>query len=787
MERFSEREIEILRLITEGLSNREISQRLALSPETVKWYNKQLFSKLGVTSRTRAVAAAAEYGLLKTPEPSAKDQGAVRRSNLPAQLTSYVGRTREIAEVKQLLKTSRLVVLTGAGGTGKTRLALQVAGEFQGHYREGVWLVELATISQPSLVADAISRVFELDIPGGATLVDGLKRFLAPKHVLLLLDNFEHLLGAAPLVGELLAAAPQLTVLATSRERLHVYGEQEYSVQPLQLPDLGPASFVEGLLDNEAVDLFIQRARAAHPLLMLDDDQLSAAARICIRLDGLPLAIELAASQAKIFPPSVLAQRLEGSLQALPSGPRDVPARQRTLRATLEWSHQLLREEEQTLFARLSVFRGGATLEGIDKVCRQGLQASTIQALTSLVEKNLVLTREPRDTELRFAMLETIREYATDRLVARGEVDSTRRRHASYYADLADQAGHEFRGLRNQYWFPRLRSEHQNLQAALDWSLRGTDPSFGLRMAAALLDHWRYSGFAAAEGRRWADLAIDRSENAPAEVRADLFRTVGSLSYVLSDLDRAQEALQQAERLYLSVGDEQGVAWCNTELAVTRLQTPDQIQRGLELARGSLAAFRQREDKPGMAYALNTLGELARLQGDHNAAKRYYEECLNIVKETGERHREAMQYENLGIIAYHEGEFELAENLIKQGLTLFRQLGTGYGLATVLGSLAGPVAALGRPRRAAQLLGAADTHLESIGIDQQPADQPEIRLFLEAVRRALREEEFQSAWLAGRRMTIQEAVSYALSEADDSEYPENGEGGLLPLKPAGEM
>ncbi|MBF8255443.1 MAG: protein kinase/transcriptional regulator, LuxR family, partial [Anaerolineales bacterium] len=238
MDRFGEREIEILRLMTEGLSNREISQRLSLSPETVKWYNKQLFSKLGVTSRARAAAAAADYGLLTTPQASGPERAAIHRSNLPAQVTSYVGRAKEVGEVKQLLKSSRLVVLTGAGGTGKTRLALQVAGDLQGHYREGVWLVELATISQRDLVAHAIGRVFELDLPGGAASVDGLKRFLTPKHLLLFLDNFEHLLGAAPLVGELLAVAPQLTVLATSRERLHVYGEQEYSVQPLQLPDL---------------------------------------------------------------------------------------------------------------------------------------------------------------------------------------------------------------------------------------------------------------------------------------------------------------------------------------------------------------------------------------------------------------------------------------------------------------------------------------------------------------------------------------------------------------------
>ncbi len=768
IERFSKREIEILRLIVEGLSNREISQQLALSPETVKWYNKQLFSKLGVTSRTRASAAAAEYGLLKEPEASESEPGSARRSNLPAQVTSYVGRTREIAEVKQLLKSSRLVVLTGAGGTGKTRLALQVAGELQGHYREDVWLAELATISQPDLVADAISRVFELNIPGDAPLVDVLKRFLSPKHLLLLLDNFEHLLGAAPLVGELLAAAPQLTVLATSRERLHVYGEQEYSVQPLQLPDLGPASPVERLIDNEAVDLFIQRARAAHPLLKLDGYQLSAIARICIRVDGLPLAIELAASQAKIYPPSVLAERLEGSLQALPSGPRNVPARQRTLRATLEWSHQLLQEDEQTLFARLSVFQGGATLEGIDRVCRQGLQTSTIQALASLVEKNLVLTREPRDTELRFAMLETIHEYATDRLVARGEVDSTRRRHASYYADLADQAGHEFRGLRNQYWFPRLRAENDNLRSALGWSLQGGEAILAVRMAAALRDHWHYNGLAA-EGLRWVELALERSVDIAPTVRAGALATAGDLSYTHNDLERARNLHEQALAIYQEAGDERQAAWCKASASMTYIRTPDEIRQGLALAHEALDKLRDLGDRPGTAWALNLLGELARVEGDFAAAKRYYEECLDVVKETGERNREAMQYENLGIIAYHEGDFELAQDLIKQGLTLFRQLGTGYGLATVLGSLAGPVAALGRPRRAAQLLGAADTHLESIGIDQQPADQPEIRLFLEAVRRGLSEDDFQSAWQAGQRMTIQEAVSYALSDAHDSE------------------
>jgi len=768
MERFSEREIEILRLMTEGLSNREISQQLALSPETVKWYNKQLFSKLGVTSRTRAVAAAAEYGLLKAPHASAADQGAVRRSNLPAQVTSYVGRTREIAEVKQLLKSSRLVVLTGAGGTGKTRLALQVAGELQGHYREGIWLAELANISQPDLVAGAISRVFDLDIPGDASLVDGLKRFLAPKHVLLLLDNFEHLLSAAPLVGELLAAASQLTVLATSRERLHVYGEQEYSVQPLQLPDLGQASSGESLLDNEAVDLFIQRARAAQPLLTLDDGELSASARICVRLDGLPLAIELAASQARIYPPSVLAERLEGSLKTLPSGPRDAPARQRTLRATLEWSHQLLREDEQTLFARLSVFRGGGTLESIERVCGHGLAGPAAEALASLVEKNLVLPREPRDSDLRFAMLETIREYAAERLELRGEAARMQNVHASHFTELAEQACREFRTSRNRYWMGRLRAENDNLRAALGWSLKGGEAGLAMRMAAALRDHWHYNGLAA-EGLRWAELALERSVDIAPTVRAGALATAGDLSYVHNDLERSRNLHEQALALYHEAGDERQVAWCKASISTNYIQTPDEIRQGLALAQEALDKFRELGDRPGEAWALNMLGELARVDGDIETAKRYYEECLETVKETGERVREALTYENLGVVAYHQHEPEVAANLIKQSLILFRELGTPYGVATALGSLAGPMAALGRARRAAQLMGASATYLESIGVEQQPADQPEIRLFLEAVRRALSEEEFQSAWEAGQRMTIQEAVSYALSGTEGDE------------------
>ena len=348
-ESFSLREIEVLGLIADGLTNREISQKLYLSTETVKWYNKQIFPKLGVSNRTQAVKKAVELELLI---PDKTSQVAVKPrllSNLPAQLTSYIGRKVEIAEIKELLMEHRLVVLTGPGGTGKTRLALQVAGELPGNYRDGVWLVELASINNPAQVLNAIANVLSLSESNKMSLVSVLKHYLRNKHLLLLIDNFEHLLDAASLVGDLLAGAPGVTILATSRERLHLYGEQEYPVHPLGLPDIQRPEPTEQLLNYDAIKLFIDRARAAKPGFILGEDQIPAVVRICKLLDGLPLAIELSAPLVKVFMPSVIAERLEASLDALPGGPRDAPARQRTLRATLDWSYNLLQEDEKDL------------------------------------------------------------------------------------------------------------------------------------------------------------------------------------------------------------------------------------------------------------------------------------------------------------------------------------------------------------------------------------------------------------------------------------------------------
>lgn len=770
VEPLSQRELEILRLMAEGLSNREVGDRLALSAETVKWYNKQLFSKLGVPSRSGAVAIADEYGLLETPGLPA--EGRPRRDNLPAPLTSYVPRPREAAEIKRHLKTSRLVMLTGAGGTGKTRLALEVATELVGSYRDGVWWVELAPVGHADSVASALCRVFGLQASGDSIPRDTLKHFLERRHLLLVLDNFEHLLEAGPWLGELLSQAPQLAALVTSREPLHIYGEQELTVGPLPLPTEAHFASVEQLLANEAVDLFFQRARAVRPSLHVSLEQAAAAARICTRLDGLPLAIELAASQTDMFPPTMLAERIARDPWSLPSGPRDVPRRHRSLQAAIDWSYELLDEDEKVAFRRLSVFRSGAALESFEAVCRQDLPGDSVALLAALVRKNLVKAREDPPGHPRFTMLETIREYAAAHLNHQGETDAVRRAHASHFADLAEQADREFRGARNRYWLQRLRSEHQNFEAALEWSLTGAEKSYGLRTAAFLDDHWYYNGFLT-DGRRWTDLAERHGESAPTRVRARLFRAIGNLAYALDDQERSRTYFQKASEIYDETGDEMGVAWCQAFFALGDLDSDEGIRQGSQMARRALETFQRAGNNPGRAFALNVLGELARLQGDDELARSYYEECLALTRETGEAIREAMQYENLGILAYRRGEFEPSRRLILRGLALSRQLGSTYGLASHLATLAGPVAALGRPREAARLLGAANAHLQALGTDQQPADQPDIRRFLESVVQSLGEDEFEAEWQIGQAMTLDEAVDWALEGETGGETPQD--------------
>jgi predicted ATPase/DNA-binding CsgD family transcriptional regulator len=764
LEPLTERELEILRLISEGLSNREIAQKLVLALGTVKWYNKQVYSKLGVHSRTEAVARAREVGLFDAqPDVSARP-AIVPQHNLPAQVTSFIGRGREIGEVKRLLATTRLLTLTGPPGTGKTRLGLQVVAQVLDRFADGVFFVDLAPISDPQLVPSTVAQVLGAREAGGQPLVETLKNHLCGKSLLLLLDNFEQIIEAAPLVGELLSASPGLNALVTSREPLHVYGEQEYPVPPLALPDLDRVDTLRALSQYEAVELFTHRARAVRPDFTITDEDGPAIAEICVRLDGLPLAIELAAARSKLLSPEMMRRRLESRLGTLTGGARDLPARLRTLRGAIDWSYDLLDADEKTLFARLAVFQGGRTVEAVEGVCGHGLAIDAIDGLESLLHKSLLREGEGLDGEPRFLFLETIHEYARERLEESGEAETVQKRHADYFVALAERAAPELHGARQDNWSARLRVEHGNLRTALAWSLGGGDAELGLRLVGALREFW-FSGGHIAEGLRWTERALESAGDAPPDLRASALNAAGLLAFAHGDYERGTLLHREALVLSREVDDRLNSAWALVFLGGQLTGYPDaDYEVGIALCEEGLALFRELDLKPAIARALNVLGELARLDGDYERAQEVYEEGLAIARETGDRHREAMMLGNLGYVAYHQGDYERAEALAMEALNLLWERRLEYHVPMGMVMLAGPVGAQGQPGRAARLLGAAEALLEAMGVGLQPADQLEADRYVAAVRKQLDGAAFEAARAEGRAMSLEEAVAYALGE-----------------------
>jgi len=759
----TDRELEVLCLIAEGFTNREIAQELFIALETVKWYNKQIYGKLGVHNRTQAVAQAREAGLFDA-QPDVPARPAVApKHNLPAQVTSFVGRERELSEVKQLLGTTRLLTLTGPGGSGKTRLALRVAEEVLDRFEDGVFFADLAPISDPQLAAGTIAQVLGVRESSSQPLAVTLKNYLRAKRLLLLLDNFEQIIHAAPLVADLLSASPSLKIMVTSREALQVYGEQEYSVPPLALPDLERVEHLPVLAQYEAVELFGQRAQAVRPDFALTDDNAPAVAEICVRLDGLPLAIELAAARSKLLSPETMRTRLESRLETVTGGLRDVPARLRTLRGTIDWSYNLLDEGEKTLLARLSVFQGGRTVESAEVVCGPDLSIDVLDGLESLLNKSLLWQEEGQEGEPRFLMLETIHEYARERLEESGEAEDLRRRHAEYFVALAERAEPELLGARQGYWAARLRAEHDNLRAALAWSLGGADAGLGLRLAGALRDFWYGEGHST-EGLRWTERALEGAGDAPPALRAKAQNSAGRLAFARGDHEQGKIWNREALALYRELGDRAGAGWALTFLSAHSLGYSEEYREGLTLCEEGLALLREADDRPGMAMALNTLGELARSDGDYERAGEAYEECLAICRGTGNKQREALMLGNLSYAALHQGDYERAEALVREGLALLWELESKYFVNFGLEVSAGPAAAKGQPERAARLLGAAEALREAMGLGLQPADQFEIDRYEAAAREQLDEATFEAAWAEGRAMTLEEAVAYALGE-----------------------
>jgi len=759
-ESFTLREIEVLRLIAGGLTNQEISQKLHVSTETVKWYAKQIFPKLRVSNRTQAALKADEIGLLEFGK--SLEEKPQKLNNLPAQLTSYIGRERDIREIKRLISEHRLVTLTGPGGIGKTRLALQVANHVQDEYRDGVWLVELAPLNDPKQVTDALAKVLAIGEREGASLNRTLKNYLSTKNLLLLIDNFEHLLSAAPFMGEVLAEAPHISVLSTSRERLNIYGEFEYQVSPLELPKFQITEASTQWRKYDALSLFIERAQASKPGYVVGEDQIQAVAKVCRLLDGLPLAIELAAPLVKLFSPAQIAENLESDLDTLPSGPRDLPTRQRTLRATQEWSYNLLSIDEKILFTNLAVFTRGFTLEAIQAVCADQVGGNIINIVASLVDRNLVRTKEGRDGEIYFSMLETTQQLTRERLLATGTAETIFRLHAEYYLEMSERAMREYNSPMNKYWFLRIYFERENLRNAFNWLATNDEIQKCMRLTIALKNFWRNIGLPK-EGLEWAEFVLEREDEIQEVLFAKGLLVTAEYCIDLYQADKAKRLLDQALDIFTQHNDMLHVGWCYALQSISMLDSNHEISGVIKKAQESLDIFCELNVIEGKIFSYNLLGELFREVEDFEEAKRFYEQGLKLAKENGVLWREGSLYGNMGTLAYQRGEYQESESLTKQCLRIFFDMDIYFGIFYEIGGLAGGALGMEKPKRAAKLLGMSSAGLESFDVFHQHTDQVVIQKILEETKKVLDEKAFMEAWEEGRRMTVQEAFEYALS------------------------
>ena len=784
-----------------------------------------------------AVGAPADFPPLRSLE--------ARPHNLPLQLTSFVGRERELAAVAALLAEHRLVTLTGAGGVGKTRLALQAAADALEAHPDGVWLAELAALADPALVGPTIAHTLGVrEAADRPLLLEILADHLRGKWVLLVLDNFEHLLGAAHLVTALLGECPRLRILATSRAPLRLAGEHLFPVPPLSLPPPDawrppapgapippdpPGSGrlpVAWLARVEAVRLFVERATEARPDFALDAATAPTVAEVCARLDGLPLALELAAARLRHLPlPAINAYLAVRRLPLLTGGPCDAPARHQTLRATLDWSHDLLSEPERALFRRLAVFAGGCTAEAAAAVAAAGTTAGgppaaaealdVLDGLAALVDQNLLrpaaeappggapetpgelgALREPR-----FRLPEPVREYALELLEQSGEAEAVRRHHAAYFVGLAERAAPGLEGPDQAAWAARLERDHDNLRAALAWSRSEPgDPEAGLRLGGALRVFWQLRGHLA-EGRRWlATVLAAPPARASDHPRAGALYAAGLLAYLQGDHAAAHASLEQSLALCQGLDDPAGGARALSFLAAVALRRGGPGARALAeeaVARGraagaphplatalfylgavtgrsdptaaraplaeSLERFRAVGDDFWCSVVLSAQAGLLRADGHDAAARALYEEGLAIRRRLAARRGVAAVLHNLAVLDQRAGDRPGARTRLAEALGLFRAVGDRPGAAWCLAGLAAAAEADGQPERAARLLGAADPHLTAEAAPLHPPDAAERAGTRARVRRRLGEAAFAAAWAEGRAMSPEQAVAYALA------------------------
>jgi predicted ATPase/DNA-binding SARP family transcriptional activator/DNA-binding CsgD family transcriptional regulator len=684
--------------------------------------------------------------------------------NLPVQRTSFVGREREIVELKRLLSMTGLLTLTGAGGSGKTRLALEVAGELASLYPDGVWLVELAPLSDPDLVAQQVAKALSVREQPDLAHMEMLVEHLRQKNALLVLDNCEHLVDAtSDLAGVLLGSSPRLKILATSREPLGVAGEVNWRVSPLSVPSTDHLPDAENLARYESVRLFVDRARLRLPAFELTQENAGAVARVCRKLDGIPLAIELATARMGALAVEQVAERLEVSLDVLKGGSRTAEPRQQTLRATLDWSYELLSEPERKLFGQLSVFAGGFTLEAAEAVgTGDGIEESEVlESFFMLVDKSLVVAEMGAEDAHRYRMLEPVRQYAREKLEESGEAERVRERHARHYLALAEVAEPELVGARQVAWLERLETEYGNFQTALSWSLeREVNVELGARLAGALWRFWYKRGYLSA-GRQWLEAALSGSGALPEIVHAKLLTGSGMLAWEQGDYASAMVLHEESLSLRRQMRDRPGVASSLNNVGLVALYIGD-YERATELHEESLALRRELGDARGSAASLHNLGLVALYEGNRARSKAFMEESLSIYRELKDEWTISILLNNLGLVELYEGEHQRAVELQKESLTLRRELGDRGGVAECLEGLSGVAASKGEAARAARLWAAAESLREAIGAPPPPSHRSLYDAYLVPARSRLEDEAWGAAWSEGRAMQQEEAIEYAL-------------------------
>lgn len=738
---FKERELEILSLMAAGYTNAAIAQHLFITKETVRWYNKQIYSKLGTSRRTEAIARARQLGLIDdqiTTSPSTLSH------NLPAIATPFLGRNHELATLSDLLNRPHtpLVTIVGPGGMGKTRLAIELGHHSLDKFTDGVYLFELAALTQADAIVNTVLQTLELtsqnDADAKQTVFDYCRN---KKQMLFIFDNFEHLLDGSLFLNELIQVAPNLRVLVTSRERLNFYGEMVYRLTGLR---------------RQATDLFMASAQASHANVQIEDNERDDVQRIVKMVGGMPLAIILAAAWVDLLPPHEIAEELSRDLDLLTTKMRNVPERQRSIRAVLAATWQKLSTRERSTCMNLSVFRGGFSRRSAKQVA-----GASLPLLATLVDKSLLR----RNDAGRYELHELLRQYAAEKLNETGETDQVRDRHLAFFFELASEAEPKLQGIEQALWLKKLNAENGNLHAALTWSLAGGDAEMGLRLATKLSEFWFMRGYLFGEGRAWLERVLSAVETPQStKARAKAYRRLGTLAESQGDYGAARSAYEQSLALYRELRDKEGIAASLHYLGETvALHENEATARPLFAAarsayEESLTSLRQQGDQWRLALSFNSIGEIARLEGDYTAARSFYEQSLALRRKLGDTRGIAVTLINLGFVVLYLGNIRQATIYIAESLPLFQKLGNTLGAIDCLTVFASVLVRQGRLERAARLFGAEEALRETSHLRLEYVDRVEKERYIVAVQTQLDETTFAAAWAEGRQLTMEQAI-----------------------------